>query len=260
MIVKTKILAVLLAGAVAALAAPALAQQEAETPPKLSWTFAGPFGAFDTGQLQRGYKIYHDVCSSCHSMSMVAFRNLTDAGGPGFTTQQATSLADSFKLTIADHFPAPPDAVISAFPLKPPDMSLLAKARGFPRGFPGFILDFFTQYQEKGPDYIAALLKGYTDAPPGFKVTDGTFYNKYFPGHNILMPQPLFPGAVTYDDGAPQTLEQYTQDVAAFLMWAAEPRLVERKRIGLQVIIYLVVLSGLLFLTKRKVWHQVEVH
>lgn len=260
MIVKTKILAVLLAGAVAALAAPALAQQEAETPPKLSWTFAGPFGAFDTGQLQRGYKIYHDVCSSCHSMSMVAFRNLTDAGGPGFTTQQATSLADSFKLTIADHFPAPQDAVISAFPLKPPDMSLLAKARGFPRGFPGFILDFFTQYQEKGPDYIAALLKGYTDAPAGFKVTDGTFYNKYFPGHNILMPQPLFPGAVTYDDGAPQTLEQYTQDVAAFLMWAAEPRLVERKRIGLQVIIYLVVLSGLLFLTKRKVWHQVEAH
>lgn len=260
MIVKTKILAVLLAGAVVALAAPALAQLEAETPPKLGWTFGGPFGAFDTEQLQRGYKIYHDVCSGCHSMSMVAFRNLTDAGGPSFTTAQATALADSFKLTLADHFPPPQDSVISAFPLKPPDMSLLAKARGFPRGFPGFILDFFTQYQEKGPDYIAALLKGYTDAPEGFKVTDGTFYNKYFPGHNILMPQPLFPGAITYDDGAPQTLEQYTQDVAAFLMWAAEPRLVERKRIGLQVIIYLVVLSGLLYLTKRKVWHQVEVH
>jgi cytochrome c1 len=258
MIVKTKLLALLLAGAV--LASPALAQLEAETPPKLSWSFAGPFGAFDTGQLQRGYKIYHDVCSSCHGMSMVAFRNLTDPGGPGFSEAQASALAAGLNLNIADHFPPPQDAVISAFPLKPPDMSLLAKARGYPRGFPGFIFDFFTQYQEKGPDYIAALLKGYTDAPAGFKVTDGTFYNKYFPGHNILMPQPLFPGAVTYDDGAPQTLEQYTQDVAAFLMWAAEPRLVERKRIGLQVIIYLLVLTGLLYLTKKKVWREVEAH
>ena len=202
----------------------------------------------------------HDVCSGCHSMSMVAFRNLTDPGGPGFTAAQAAALADSFKLSVADHFPDPQEAVISAFPLKPPDMSLIAKARGYTRGFPGFIFDFFTQYQEKGPDYIAALLKGYADAPPGFKVPDGTFYNKYFPGHNILMPQPLFPGAVTYDDGSPQTLEQYTQDVAAFLMWAAEPRLVQRKRIGFQVMIYLVVLTGLLYLTKKKVWREVEAH
>jgi len=91
-------------------------------------------------------------------------------------------------------------------------------------------------------------------------VPDGTFYNKYFPGHNILMPQPLFPGAVTYDDGSPQTLEQYAQDLAAFLMWAAEPRLVQRKRIGFQVMIYLVVLTGLLYLTKKKVWREVEAH
>ena len=259
MIVK-KLLALVVGGAVVAAVAPALAQQDAETPPKLSWSFAGPFGAFDTAQLQRGYKIYHDVCSGCHSMSMVAFRNLTDPGGPGFTAAQAAALADSFKLSVADHFPDPQEAVISAFPLKPPDMSLIAKARGYTRGFPGFIFDFFTQYQEKGPDYIAALLKGYADAPPGFKVPDGTFYNKYFPGHNILMPQPLFPGAVTYDDGSPQTLEQYTQDVAAFLMWAAEPRLVQRKRIGFQVMIYLVVLTGLLYLTKKKVWREVEAH
>jgi cytochrome c1 len=139
-------------------------------------------------------------------------------------------------------------------------MSVLAKARSYPRGFPGFVLDFFTQYQEQGVDYIAALLKGYEDPPAGVTVPPGTFYNKYFPSHNLAMPQPLSAGAVTYEDGSPQTLEQYSQDISAFLMWAAEPHLDQRKRIGFQVMLYLLVMAGLLYFTKKKIWREVELH
>jgi cytochrome c1 len=259
----SKLLALVLAGACMALVAPAAAQETAPplaTPDKLSWSFAGPFGKYDAGQIQRGLKIYHDVCSNCHSLSLVTFRNLADPGGPGYSAAQAAALAATYKLTAADHFPAPNEAVISAFPIKPPDMSVLAKARSYPRGFPGFVIDFFTQYQEQGPDYIAALLKGYENAPAGFTVPPGTFYNKYFPSHNLAMPQPLFPGQITYEDGSPQTLDQYSQDVAAFLMWAAEPHLDARKRIGFQVMIYLIVMAGLLYFTKKKVWREVELH
>ena len=259
MIFKRKLLALTLAGVVAALVTPAAAQ-EAATPPKLHWSFAGPFGSYDPGQIQRGLKIYHDVCSNCHSLSLVAFRNLADAGGPGYSAAQAAALAATYKLSAADHFPSPNEAVVSAFPSKPPDMSVLAKARSYPRGFPGFVLDFFTQYQEQGVDYIAALLKGYEDPPAGFTVPPGTFYNKYFPSHNLAMPQPLSAGAVTYDDGSPQTLEQYSQDIAAFLMWAAEPHLDQRKRIGFQVMIYLIVFAGLLYFTKKKIWREAHLH
>jgi ubiquinol-cytochrome c reductase cytochrome b/c1 subunit len=251
------LLAALVAGAVAATAKPAAAQgAEDTTPPKLSWSFAGPFGTYDQAQLQRGLKIYHDVCSNCHSMSLVAFRNLADPGGPGYSPAQAAAYAAQYKLTVADHFPAPNEAVISAFASKPPDMSVLAKARGYKRGFPGFVFDFFTQYQEQGPDYIAALLKGYENPPAGVTVPPGTFYNKYFSSHNLAMPQPLTDGQIMYEDGSPATLQQYSQDIAAFLMWAAEPRLVQRKRIGFQVMIYLIVLAGLLYLTKRRVWRD----
>ena len=261
MTLKRKLLALMLAGAFAALIEPAAAQVgEVATPPKLHWSFAGPFGTYDPGQIQRGLKIYHDVCSNCHSLSLVAFRTLADAGGPGYSAAQAAALAATYKLSPADHFPSPNEAVISAFAAKPPDMSVLAKARSYPRGFPGFVFDLFTQYQEQGPDYIAALLKGYDNPPAGVTVPPGTFYNKYFPRHNIAMPQPLFPGQVTYDDGSPATLEQYSQDVAAFLMWAAEPHLDQRKRIGFQVMIYLLVMAGLLYFTKKKIWREVELH
>jgi cytochrome c1 len=254
-----KLLALVLAGALVALVTPAAAK-EAATPPKLSWSFAGPFGTFDAGQIQRGLKIYHDVCSNCHGLSMVAFRNLADAGGPAYSAAQAAAFAAQYKLSAADHFPAPNEAIVSAFAARPPDMSVLAKARSYPRGFPGFVFDFFTQYQEQGVDYIAALLKGYENAPTGVTAPSGTFYNKYFPSSFIAMPQPLFPGQITYEDGSPQTVEQYSQDVAAFLMWAAEPHLDQRKRIGFQVMIYLIVMAGLLYFTKKKVWREAELH
>jgi ubiquinol-cytochrome c reductase cytochrome b/c1 subunit len=118
-----------------------------------------------------------------------------------------------------------------------------------------------TQYQEQGPDYVTALQQGYEDKPPaGFSLPPGSFYNKYYPGHAIAMPPPLSDGRVDYTDGAPATVEQYAKDISAFLMWTAEPHLVQRKRVGMQVFIFLLVLAGLLYFTKKKVWHKVELH
>jgi ubiquinol-cytochrome c reductase cytochrome b/c1 subunit len=270
------LIALSLAAGAALAALPAFAQEaEQPTPPRQTWSFSGPFGMYDRAQLQRGFKIYREVCSNCHSLNFVAFRNLADADGPGFSEAQAAAIASEYKIKDiddkgqpieragrpADYFPAPfpnAEAAAAANGVAPPDMSTLAKARGYTRGFPWFIFDIFSQYQELGPDYIHAILTGYEDAPKGFKLPSGGHYNKYFPGHNIAMPQPLQDGQVTYDDGTPQTLDQYAKDVAAFLMWASEPKLDARHRIGFQVIIFLIVLSGLLYFTKKKVWHEVE--
>jgi cytochrome c1 len=265
------IFAFALAGSLVALTVPASAQTEQVAPARLKWSFAGPFGRYDQAQLQRGFKIYREVCSNCHSMNYLAFRNLADSGGPGFSDEQVAAVAAEYKIKDlndqgesierpgrpADHFPPPfPNelAAKASFGVAPPDMSTLAKARTYQRGFPWFIFDMFTQYQEQGPDYIAALLKGYKPPPKGFQLPKGGNYNEYFPGHNIAMPAPLQDGQVKYDDGSPQTLDQYSKDVAAFLMWAAEPHLDSRKRIGFQVMMFLIVFSGLLYFTKKKVW------
>ncbi len=262
-------------GFIAAVATPAAAQEHQVPPPAMNWSFAGPFGKYDEGQLQRGFKIYKEVCSSCHSMELLSIGSLAEPGGPGFSEAQVAALAATYKISDlddkgqpieragrpADHFPSPfPNAAAAAAAngVAPPDMSTLAKARGYQRGFPQFVFDVFTQYQEAGPDYIHAILTGYKDPPKGFELPSGGHYNEYFPGHNIAMPPPLTDGQVTYDDGAPQTLAQYSKDVSAFLMWAAEPKLVQRKRTGFQVIIFLIVLAGLMYFTKKKVWHNVE--
>jgi ubiquinol-cytochrome c reductase cytochrome b/c1 subunit len=274
MTMQRAILALTLAGA---LAAPAFAQEHQVPPPAQHWSFAGPFGKYDQAQLQRGFKVYREVCSVCHSLSLLSFRNLAEAGGPGFSEAQAAQIASEYKINDlddsgqpaqragrpADRFPAPfPNekaAQAANGGVAPPDMSTIAKARTYQRGFPRFVVDIFTQYQEQGPDYIAALMQGYKDPPPaGFKLTPGTHYNEYFPGHAIAMPPPLSAGQVKYDDGSPETLAQYSKDISAFLMWAAEPHMIARKRIGLQVMIFLIVLSGLLYFTKKKVWHEVE--
>ena len=265
------ILALTLAGSLAAIAAPALSQEHQVAPPKLSWSFAGPFGKYDEAQLQRGFKIFREVCANCHSMNLLSFRNLADAGGPGFSAAQVAAVAADYKVKDlddkgdqvdragrpADHFPSPFANELAAkatHGVAPPDMSTLAKARTYSRGFPWFLFDMVTQYQEQGPDYIAALLKGYEAAPKDFKLPSGGNYNTYFPGHVIAMPPPLQNGQVTFDDGSPQTLEQYSKDISAFLMWAAEPSLTARKRIGFQVMLFLIVLAGLMYFTKKKVW------
>jgi len=250
------------------------AAEGAETPPSLSWSFAGPFGKFDRGALQRGYKVYKEVCSTCHSMNLVHFRNLADPGGPGFSPAQAAAVASEYQVKdgpndegemfdrpgrVADKFPAPFPNENAARAANggalPPDLSLIAKARSYPRGFPQFIFDLFTQFQEQGPNYIDALLQGYEENPPaGVTIPEGSHYNKYFPGYAIKMPKPLSNDQVTYDDGSPQTVAQYARDVTTFLMWAAEPHLEARKKLGFQVMVFLVLFAGLLYFTKKKVW------
>jgi cytochrome c1 len=226
----------------AALALPARAQEhEPPPPPTNKWSFAGPFGKFDRAQLQRGFKVYREVCQVCHGLKLVAFRTLADPGGPGFTTAQATAIAAEYQVKgepddqgevkdrpgrLADTFPPPfpnDQAARARYNAVPPDMSVIAKARGYDRGFPLWVGDIFTQYQEQGVDYITALLRGYKDAPPpGVTLPAGNFYNEYFPGHAIAMPPPLTNDRVEYTDGAPMTVEQYAKDVSAFLMWTAE--------------------------------------
>jgi ubiquinol-cytochrome c reductase cytochrome c1 subunit len=249
--------------------------QEAAPPPREHWSFAGPFGTYDPEQLQRGFKIYREVCSTCHSLKLLSFRNLADPGGPGFTEAQAAAIAATFQVTdgpndqgdmfqragkISDYFPPPfPNAQAAAHALGgkvPPDMSDLAKARSYEWGFPQFVFDAFTDYQEDGPDYIHAIINGYAAPPAGFVLPPAGQYNKYFPGGAIGMPQPLKDGQVQYTDGTPETLDQYGRDVAAFLMWAAEPKLDQRKQLGFQVMIFLIVFTGLLYFTKKKVWHN----
>lgn len=259
---------------------PARAQQlETPTPPRQSWSFSGPFGMYDRAQLQRGFKVYREVCASCHSVKLLAFRNLAEPGGPGFSAAQARQIASEYTIKdgpneqgemferpgrLADYFPAPfPNdaaARVANNGAVPPDLSVIAKARTYERGFPWFVFDAVTQYQEQGIDYIVALLEGYQDPPQGFALPEGAQYNAYFPGHAIAMPPPLQDGQVTYDDGSPQTVSQYAKDISAFLMWAAEPHLEARKRIGFQVMIFLIVFAGLLYFTKKKVWADVKAH
>jgi ubiquinol-cytochrome c reductase cytochrome b/c1 subunit len=255
---------------------PASAEEDVPKPPMLKWSFAGPFGTFDRAQLQRGFKVYREVCQNCHSLKLLSFRNLGEPGGPGFSEAQVAAIAAEYKVKDtndqgeivdrparpADHFPPPFENDAQARQVTggalPPDMSVLAKARGYERGFPYFVFDIFTQYQEAGPDYIVSILKGYEDPPKDMTLPAGTEYNKMFPGHAIGMRKPLTDKQVDYTDGSPTTVDQYSKDVSAFLVWAAEPHMETRKRIGFQVMIFLIVFAGLLYFTKKKVWASVH--
>lgn len=244
-------------------------------PAELDWTFAGPFGHWDLAQLQRGLKVYKEVCSNCHSMNLVSFRNFEALG---YSEDQVRALAAEYQITDpavnaqgetfqragipADRLPSPfpnPEAAAAALGgAHPPDLSLLAKARSVERGFPTFITDLapWKQYAEGGVDYIHALLTGYGhEVPENVVVQPGTYYNPYFiAGPALAMAPPLSDGQVTYDDQAPQTVEQYSRDVSAFLMWAAEPHLVERKATGFVVMIFLIGFAIMLYLVKNRVW------
>ncbi|MFI3904595.1 cytochrome c1 [Ochrobactrum sp. S1502_03] len=245
-------------------------------PKQESWSFSGPFGTYDKGQLQRGLKVYKEVCSACHSMNLVAFRNLEALG---YSPDQVKAFAAEYEVTdgpnadgemftrkaiATDHFPSPfPNANAAAAANNgavPPDFSLIAKARAVERGFPTFIFDVFTQYAEGGPDYIHTLLTGYDEQPPaGMHIPEGTHYNPYFiAGKSLAMAKPLSDDQVTYDDGSPQTVDQYARDVSAFLMWAAEPHLEQRKKTGFRVIIFLVLFAGLVYIAKRSIWSNVK--
>lgn len=256
---KVTLMAALL-GATAGLgASPALPAGEGPEIEHQEWSFDGPFGHFDRAQLQRGYKVYRQVCAACHGMRLMHFRNLGQAGGPEFSEEAVKALAAEVEVTdgpnddgemfqrpaqTSDAFPSPfanekagRAANNGAYP---PDLSVMAKAR------PG------------GADYIYALLTGYTDPPEGFQLSEGMNYNKAFPGHQIAMAAPLFEEGVEYTDGTAPTVENYAHDVAAYLMWAAEPKLEERLRIGFRFMIYLVLLTGFLYIAKRRVWSKLK--
>jgi ubiquinol-cytochrome c reductase cytochrome c1 subunit len=250
------------------------------------WSFGGVRGHFDRAQLQRGFKVYQEVCSNCHSLKRLAFRNLAEKGGPEFPEEDLKALvAKEYK--VAD---VPNDAgkvlkrparLSDSFPLiyaneqearathngaLPPDLSVIAKARSVEVERPFYAVplamfkDIFLTggYQEGGPDYIYALLTGYQDAPKSMKMGDGMNYNLAYPGNQIGMIAPLSDGLVKYTDGTPATTAQYAKDVTAFLAWAADPKLEERKQMGLAVVLYLLVTAILLFLAKQRLWSSVK--
>lgn len=242
-------------------AAPALRPahaQEAETPkpPPVAWSFSGPFGTYNRASAQRGWQVYNEVCSACHSLKYMNYRNLA---GIGLTPEQIRAIAasktvpgdldDSGNPTTRPGLPS--DRFVSPFPndkaakaamngAVPPDQSLLVLAR------------------EGGADYIHALMIGYVDPPAGVKVPDGLYYNKYFPGHFIHMPPPLSDGAVTYADGTKATVNQMGKDVATFLTYAAMPEMEQRKHLGVRVVGFLALLAGVTYMAKKHVWRDVH--
>ncbi len=273
----------------ATLAGPVMAAEEGAVIEREQWTFAGLFGTYDRDQLQRGFQVFKDVCSSCHAAHLLAFRNLSEPGGPEYTADQVKALAASYQITdaeatggkrpgiAADRWPSPfandQEARDANGGALPPDMSVLAKARGFSTPSPLFFWNYISGYSEAGPDYIHALLNGYEETVPEgtlgsdgkpFVLPEGKHFNKVFPGHAIGMPPPLSDGVVTYDTpeegvaAVPQTVEQYSRDVAAFLMWVAEPHLVARKEAGGQVLVFLIVFAGIMYMVKRRLWSKVE--
>jgi ubiquinol-cytochrome c reductase cytochrome c1 subunit len=262
-----------------AAAAPAAAPEPEKAVETQPWSFAGIFGRYDQNQLRRGFQIFKEVCSNCHSANLLAFRNLEDEGGPGYSDAQVKALAATYKVNDpdnpgtqrpalpSDHWPAPfateKDARDANGGALPPDWSVLAKARGAKREFPWWAIDYITTYQEGGPDYIHALLTGYHESPPaGFSLPDGKYYNDYFPGHAIGMPPPLSDGQVKYAAGpdgktVPETVDQYSRDVSAFMMWMAEPGLDFRKESGFRVILFLLLFAVIMWLVKRRIWSNV---
>ena len=246
----------------AALIAGAAWAEGEKSPEAQTWSWSGPFGHFDTVQLQRGYQVYKEVCSACHGMHLLAFRNLGDPGGPSFTQAQVKAIAASVQVadlddkgeaktrpgTPADHFPSPFPNEKAARAANggalPPDQSIIIKAR------------------EHGADYLYALIMGYAEPTADFKakMAPGTYFNPFAPNPTIAMPPPLSTdGQVTYADGQPPaTKAQMAKDVVAFLSWAAEPKMEERKAMGIKVMIFLLVLSITLYVAYKRLWRDVD--
>ena len=222
---------------------------------KTDWSFNGVFGTFDRASLQRGYQVYQEVCSGCHSVQHLSYRNLFEKGGPEFSAEEAKAIAAQFEVEdgpnsdgemfmrparLSDKFAKPyPNAEASKAAndgAYPPDMSVLAKAR------------------TGGADYIYSLLLGYEEPPAGFELDDGVYYNKYMPGNKIKMSAPISDGTVEYADGTETTTAQISKDVTTFLVWASEPHLESQHRMGFKTIIYLIILITLVYMSKQKVW------
>ena len=230
-----------------------------EEPIKVDWSFKGITGKFDRSSLQRGYQVYNEVCASCHSMNLLSYRNLGEKGGPEFSVDQVKAIAANFEVTDgpnsegemftrpgrpSDKFVSPYQNVQAAMAANggayPPDMSVLVKAR------------------KGGADYIYSVLMGYEKAPADFELEDGVYYNKYMYGNKIKMAKPLAEGSVSYADGTEATESQMAMDVTAFLTWASEPHLEARHQTGLKVIMYLIILTILVYLSMRRLWSRIN--
>ena len=226
---------------------------------KTDWSFKGLFGKFDRGSLQRGYQVYTEVCAACHSMKYLSYRNLAEKGGPEFSEAEVKAIAASFEVTdgpnsdgdmftrpgkLSDKFVKPYENVKAAEAANggayPPDMSVLVKARG------------------GGVDYIYSLLQGYEEAPSGVTLDDGVHYNKYMYGNKIKMAAPLSDDLIEYGDGTKASVEQMSKDVTTFLMWAAEPHLEARHQMGFKAIVYLIILTTLVYFSMKKIWSRVK--
>ena len=230
-----------------------------EEPVKVDWSFKGITGKFDRSSLQRGYQVYNEVCASCHSMNLLSYRNLGEKGGPEFSVDQVKAIAANFEVTDgpnsegemftrpgrpSDKFVSPYQNVQAAMAANggayPPDMSVLVKAR------------------KGGADYIYSVLIGYEEAPAGFELEDGVYYNKYMYGNKIKMAKPLAEGLVSYADGTEATESQMAMDVTTFLTWASEPHLEARHQTGLKVIMYLIILTILVYFSMRRLWSRID--
>ena len=223
------------------------------------WSFEGIFGTFDRSSLRRGYQVYNEVCSSCHSINLLSYRNLSENGGPEFSIEDAKNFAKSFEVMdgpnsegemftrpgrLSDKFVKPYSNIEAAKAANggayPPDMSVLVKARN------------------GGANYIYSILLGYEEPPEDFNIDEGVYYNKYMPGHNIKMPNILSDGLLDYSDGAEATVDQMAKDISTFLTWASEPSLEARHKIGFKVILYLIILALLVYLSMKKLWSRIE--
>jgi len=230
---------------------------EAAPPIDVAWPHDGIFGSFDRAAVQRGFQVYENVCSSCHGMKFLAFRNLEAIG---YTSEQVTAIAEQYEVEDgpndsgemymrparpADHFPSPFPNEQAARAANggalPPDLSVITKARA------------------GGPDYIYSLLVGYEESPPDdVDLAPGMYYNEYFSGNAIAMAPPLFEGGVQYQDGTEASVDQMARDVTQFLHWVAEPKLEERKQTGIKVFLFLIGLTGLFYAYKRKLWSRIH--
>ena len=234
------------------------AGEQAE-PIKIDWSFKGLTGKFDRSSLQRGFQVYKEVCASCHSMQYLSYRNLGEPGGPEFSEAEVKAIAASFEVSDGPDAQGemftrpgrPSDKFVSPYPnvkaaaaanggAYPPDMSVLVKAR------------------KGGANYIYSVLVGYEDPPAGVTLDDGVYYNKYMIGNKIKMPNNLSDGLVEYTDGTSATVDQMAKDVTTFLAWAAEPELEERHKTGIKVMIYLILLSILVYLSMKKIWSRID--
>ena len=226
---------------------------------KQEWSFKGITGKFDRASLQRGYQVYNEVCASCHSMRLLSYRNLGETGGPEFSIEQVKAIAANFEIQDGPNEEGemfmrpgrPSDKFASPYPniqaataanggAYPPDMSVLVKSR------------------KGGADYIYSVLMGYEDPPANVKLDDGVYYNKYMEGKKIKMSNPLSEGIVTYADGTKSTEAQMAKDVTTFLTWAAEPTLEARHKMGVRVIIFLIILTTLVYFSMRRLWSDID--